>query len=71
MGKGTGEGHGAIEAFNVWSTGLRDKSFGLVTVENSDRMPINILRERVKALPGNYMVVPLTVNCLDRTVGER
>eukprot|EP00969_Alexandrium_andersonii_P260217 11505098-Alexandrium_andersonii.AAC.1 len=55
----SGLSHPAMPAWNVWSWGMADLAYGIITVENSEHMPPNILEDKLSLFPGRWHIVPI------------
>eukprot|EP00969_Alexandrium_andersonii_P339545 15009255-Alexandrium_andersonii.AAC.2 len=69
MGLRSGLGHPAVEAWNIWSWGLTDTTYGVITIENSEDMPEAVLESRLQKFPGQWLLLPIVTNILDHAGG--
>lgn len=58
----------STEPWLVWSTAMSQSGLDLVTVENSDQMPVEVFANKMSSPPGQWFVIPLVLNCTDRIV---
>lgn len=58
----------SAEPWLVWSTAMSQSGLDLVTLENSDQMPVEVFANKMSSPPGQWFLIPLVLDCTDRVV---